>query len=67
MASGIPRDGDLARALTELDGLAVNTSQAQEIGHLYNRLVYYTAYNLFPPLSAIPRHNCPKKAVKACF
>ena len=36
------------------DGLAVNTSQAQEIEHLYNWLVDYNKRPIFPP-----RHQRP--------
>lgn len=42
--SGIPgwdRVDELAKALIELDGLAVTTSQAQDIEDLYDRLVDY--------------------------
>lgn len=43
-ASGIPgwdRVDDLAKALMELNGIAITTTQAQEIKHLYNRLLDY--------------------------
>ena len=59
-ASGIPgwdRVDDLAKALMELDGLAVNTSQAQEIEHLYNRLVDYDKR----PIFFRPRRQTPSR------
>ena len=49
-ASGIPgwdRVDDLAKALTELDGLAITTSQEEEMEHLYNRLVDYDKRPIF--------------------
>ena len=65
-ASGIPgwdRVDDLAKALTELDGLAVNTSQAQEIEHLYNRLVDYDKRPIFfhPRRQRPPRGRFARK------
>jgi hypothetical protein len=59
-AAGIPgwdRVDDLAKALTELDGLAVSTSQAQEIEHLYNRLVDYDKR----PILFHPRRQRPTR------
>ena len=38
---GWDRVDALAKALLELEGLAVTSSQAQQIEHLYNRLVEY--------------------------
>ena len=59
-ASGIPgwdRVNDLAKALIDLDGLAVTASQAQKIEHLYNRLVDYDKQ----PILFHPRHQRPSR------
>ena len=38
---GYDRVNDLAKALVDIHGLALTTTQEQEIEHLYNRLVDY--------------------------